>query len=48
MKLKNLSLDTYLDHTEKTVIKYLFWIFILTYGEPGLLEVLIGLVQSWV
>ena len=30
------------------VLKYLFWLFVLTYGDPDLLGSLVSLVQSWI
>jgi len=32
---------------EQTLIKYLFWAFVLTAGDPDLIDVLIRFIQAW-
>ena len=39
--------DYHSSKTKQTLLKYLFWIFVLTYGEPDLMSAIISLVLSW-
>lgn len=32
---------------ELSIIKYLFWVFVLTYGEPDVLVSIVQILQKW-
>lgn len=35
------------DSMEQSIVRYLFWIFVITVGDPDIIDVVIGLIKSW-